>query len=123
MAMPPNIRRSVAFAMLLASCSTLPEARWPDAVEGEVELVYRLDGRAPRLFRMPTSDERLTVIQLEASPAGAVQERFVRGERIWIAAEGTSELRVRCWYRWIGADRPAWERQFPGGVVVAETVR
>ena len=123
MAMPPNIRRSVAITALLASCSVLPEARWPDALEGEIEVLYRFDGRAPRLFRMPTSDETLTVLWLRAAPAGAVQERFVRGERIWIAAEGQDELRVRCGFRWIGADRPVWDQRFPGGIVVDERTR
>jgi hypothetical protein len=121
--MPPNIRRRVAPLVLLASCSTLPEARWPDAIEGEVEVLYRLDGRAPRLFRMPISDERLTVVSLEAAPAGAVQERFVRGERIWIAAEGHDELRVRCRYRWLGSSAPAWDQRFPGAVILDERTR
>ncbi|MDA0375115.1 MAG: hypothetical protein O2865_15135 [Planctomycetota bacterium] len=110
----------MALVALPASCSTLPDARWPVAIEGEVEVLYRFGGAAPRLFRVPSSDETLTVLWLEAAPVGAVQERFVRGERIWIAAEGQDELRVRCGYRWTGADRPTWEQQFPGGTVIAD---
>jgi hypothetical protein len=126
MAIPPNIRASLTAALTLAlgACSSVPDARWPERHTGEVELVYRFVEGAPRIFRMPTSDDALTLLWLEADPVGGITERFVDGQRIWIAPDELDELRVRCRYRLFdagdarGATVPPIAGRFPGGELV-----
>lgn len=127
MAMPPNMLARLATLTLLAAaaCSTVPDASWPAQQAGELEVLYDFADGAPRIFRVPASDDDLTVLWLEADPP-VVTERFVDGERIWIAPEDLDELRVRCGYRLFGAagardplgtSLRVTER-FPGGTVV-----
>ena len=115
MAMPPIIRprldqrpprravRGLALAALLVAaclggCSTVPDAAWPLAVDGQLEVVYHFADGAPRVFRVPSSDDQLTVRWLEADPP-VVAERFVDGGRLWIAPPQLDELKVRFGYR------------------------
>ena len=127
MAMPPNIRSTLA-AVLVASlggCSIVPDASWPPAQRGELELVYRFEANDPRVIRMPASDDEMTVLWIEADPP-VVTERFVDGERIWIAPAELDELRVRCGYTLFGSFGPirtneASQRltqRFPGSTIV-----
>lgn len=109
----------------IGACSTVPDASWPPTQRGELELVYRFDADDPRVIHVPASDDEMTVLWIEADPP-VVTERFVDGERIWIAPADLEELRVRCGYLLFGTFGPirrneASERLtelFPGSTIV-----
>jgi len=116
---------AIAALALSGSCSQLPEPVWPPVREGSIRVVYELPAAGPAAVPAPSSDEHLTILELEVGPE-PVTERFYGGRRHFVAPDGVDELWIECRYRLFGEPRaadpfaavPDIEDRFPGARVL-----
>jgi len=99
---PRAARAAVAAAVLLASCSVLPDASYPPFHDHHLaaDFVVPADGR----LRMPSSSPSLTIRELHFEPAPQ-GERFGRGGERWLLYAPGTAVRVHGRFRaYAGAD-------------------
>jgi hypothetical protein len=83
-------------AVLLASCSTLPDSRFPDFEEHNVAAEFLVPS-AGRL-RLPSSTRSLVVQELSLDPSPEAEMFDSKGER-WLVYPAGTAVHVRCRFR------------------------
>ncbi len=94
---PGTCAAFLCLLLSLLSCSQLPQWRAQDCLEQQVLVTYpALDPGQSVL--VPSSQEGLTILQLQSEPPGA-REDFRQGQRHLQPLAGQGKLRLRCRYR------------------------
>jgi hypothetical protein len=93
---PAGLGAASVLLLLIAGCSSLPEAVLPPYRDHRIVAVYEFDG-APHAIRLPSSGPDLTIYELQVEPAA--REYFAGGARWLQPAAGIATLRVHCRFR------------------------